>query len=204
MGVEMSYAVLRIYENAPNLVDSLLAHEDDVRGLLMSVNGFRQWGLFRTETGGMSFTSCDTAEGCAETVKLAATWIAQTLPDQKIAPPTVYEGEIIHSFSAGKPEAKPYVRVAIFSAPGPPGAGERGDEIREIVSAVPGYRSYTVVRTATGAFNGLVTDDKASADEIRDRLRAWLQTNYPGFSRPDPQIIEGQAVKRIIAQTVPA
>jgi len=199
----MSYGVLRVYENAPNLVDSLLAHEDDVRRLLTGVNGFRQWGLFRTETGGMSFTACDTPEGCAETVKLAASWIAHNLPDQKIAPPTVYEGEIIHAFSAGRPEARPYGRVAIFSEPGPPGASERGDEIREIVSAVPGYRSYTVIRTATGAVNGMVTDDKASADEIRDRLRAWLQTNYPGFSRPDPQIIEGQAVKRITAETIP-
>jgi hypothetical protein len=200
----MPFYVLRFYDNAPLLVDALIEHEEDFRVLLTEVKGFRRWGLFRTETGGMSTTICDTAEACTETVTIAANWIGQNLADQNIAPPTVYVGEIILTFSANRPEARPFAFARIFSEPGPPGATERADEIREIVSAVPGYRSYGVMRTATGAVNLTVADDKASADEIAQRLHAWVQANWPDFSRPAPRVIEGQAVKRIIGQTVPA
>ena len=200
----MPNAVLRIYDNAPGLVDALLANRDAVRELLTSVDGFRQWGLVRTESGAVSLTFCDTAEGCAETVRLAASWIRANVADQNIAPPVVHEGEVKISFTAGKPEATPYIRVAIFSEPGPAGSGERGDEIREVVSAVPGYRTYAAIQTASGAVHITVADDKASGDEIIKRLRAWVSTKYPNFSRPDPQVIEGQGVARIVAAAVPA
>jgi hypothetical protein len=199
----MPSAVVRIYEKAPGLVDALLANRDTVRELLTGVDGFRQWGLVRTETGAVSLTFCDTADGCAETVRLAASWIRDNVADQNIAPPVVHEGTVMVTFTAGKPEATPYVRVAIFGEPGPAGAGERGDEIREVVSAVPGYRTFAAIQTASGAVNIIVADDKASGDEIVKRLRAWISTNYPNFSRPDPQVIEGQGVARIVAAAVP-
>ncbi|HEY1296461.1 MAG TPA: hypothetical protein VGJ60_25575 [Chloroflexota bacterium] len=57
----MPYSVLRIYAQAPGLVDALLANEDAVRDLLTSIGGFRFWGLARTDEGGASLTVCETA-----------------------------------------------------------------------------------------------------------------------------------------------
>ena len=35
--------IWRIYDNAPGLVDAIVAHEDEVRELLTAVAGFRSW-----------------------------------------------------------------------------------------------------------------------------------------------------------------
>src|SRR5215472_16168960 len=172
----MPSAVLRIYDNAPGLIDALLANGDAVRDLLTGVKGFRIWGLFRTDTGGISLTVCETAEGCAETVRLAAGWIGQNLADQHIAPPTVLEGNVIFSISAGKPEAQPHVVVTIHSDPPPPGLKEREGIARERLLAMPGFRSSTAIGPTNtgGGVTVLVSDDKAAADEIRRRQREYI------------------------------
>ena len=198
------YGVLRVYDNAMGLVDALLDRQDDVKSVLTAINGFQQWGMFRTATGGFTFTQCETAEACAESVTVAANWLKQNFADRNWPAPTVYQGDIILSASAGKPVATPPGRIFIFGEPGPPGGARRMDEIREVAASVPGYRSYTIMRTATGSVHGAVADDVASIDAIRDRLADWVKSNYPDFSRAAPQTIDGQAVARITAARVTA
>jgi len=91
----MPYSVLRIYDNAPGLVDALLGHEDDVRALLTGVADFRVWGLTRTETGGFTLTVCEDKAGTDETVRRAAEWIKANLSTANIAAPTIIEGEAV-------------------------------------------------------------------------------------------------------------
>ncbi|MBV9323605.1 MAG: hypothetical protein JO352_07475 [Chloroflexi bacterium] len=91
----MPHTVLRIYDNAPGLVDALVAHEDDVRALLTGVAGFRIWGLTRTATGAFTLTVCDDKAGTDETVRRAAGWIKTNLPDANIPAPTVIDGEAV-------------------------------------------------------------------------------------------------------------
>jgi hypothetical protein len=89
----MVSAVLRVYDNAPGLVDAIEAHLEDVRGLLTGVTGFRAWNMIRTANGGFSLTVCDDKAGCDETVRLAADWIKQNVPNAGAIPaPTIIEG----------------------------------------------------------------------------------------------------------------
>ena len=90
----MPHAVLRMYANAPGLVDAIVAHEDEVRALLTGVSGFRSWGMIRTQAGAYSITVCEDKAGCDETVRLAADWVKANVPGD-IAPPTITEGETV-------------------------------------------------------------------------------------------------------------
>jgi hypothetical protein len=203
----MSHAVLRIYDNAPNLADALLAREDDIRSLLTGVKGFQTWGMFRTDTGVVSGTICETAEACAETVVIAADFLAKNLADLHVAPPTVLSGEVIYNLSARKPEAQPYTVTTIFSDPPPPGLKERAELLRETTLARDGFRHAVAIGPTNtgGGVTILVADDKASADAIRQANREYIEKEYPEAkpTRP-PRIIEGQAVARITAEGVPA
>jgi hypothetical protein len=89
----MVSAVLRIYDNAPGLVDAIEAHLDDVRGLMTGVASFRAWNMIRTANCGYSRTVCDDKAGCDESVRLAADWIKLNVPNAgQIPAPTIIEG----------------------------------------------------------------------------------------------------------------
>ena len=93
----------------------------------------------------------------------------------------------------------------IFNQPPPTGLKEREAEIRGVVSAAPGFRSWTAVGpTSTGGIIVLVADDKAAADEIMRRMREYDQANHPELAATmasaQPQLIEGQAIRRILAE----
>jgi hypothetical protein len=59
----MPHTIVRIYSDAPGLIDALAERESDVRELITSVPGFLRYGLVRTAGGGFSITSCETKEG---------------------------------------------------------------------------------------------------------------------------------------------
>ena len=80
------------------------------------------------------------------------------------------------------------------------GAGElfdlieqRVDEIREIISSVPGFVSYTAFRTAEGGATVTVCEDKAGTDESSRRAAAWVQENA-SHAVAAPAMTEGDAV----------
>jgi hypothetical protein len=200
----MPYAVLRIYDIAPNLVDGLLAREADVRALLTGVHGFRAWGLVRTATGGLSLTMCDTAAGCTETVTLAADFLARNLADQHIAPPRVVEGEIIYADRPdGPPVESPYVAVRIIADP-PPVAGLKELEpvVRENAKATPGWRSnYAFGPTNLGGgCTVIVAGNKEAAEAFAQRNRDELRAHHPEMVPTGSiELIEGTGVKIIAA-----
>jgi hypothetical protein len=155
----------------------------------------------------MSLTLCETAEGCQESVRLAADWIGKNLADQSIAPPTVITGDVIFAIQTNRPETQPHAVVSIFSDPPPPGLKDREADLRELVAAAPGFRSsFAIGPTNTGGgVTVLVADDKAAADAIRQRTREYVTTKYPeAVPTTPPRIIEGQAVKRIVGAAVTA
>ena len=90
-----------MYDNAPGLVDAILAHEDEVRALLTAVPGFRSWGMVRTQAGAFTITVCNDQAGCDESVRVAAGWIKDNLPNASIAAPTVTNGEAVLRIEAG-------------------------------------------------------------------------------------------------------
>jgi hypothetical protein len=77
-------------------------------------------------------------------------------------------------------------------------------EVRELLSSVPGFRSYGFVDTGRGAFSVTTCEDKEGTDESSRRAAEWIRTNMPGVKIAPPQIIEGEGVLRFVAEGAPA
>jgi hypothetical protein len=196
----MPHVVVRVYDNAPGLIEFAVSHKEEIRELLNGVPGFIAWGGAKTsDTGGLSITHCETAEGCAESTRRFAEWLPQQLPN--IPAPTVFSGERIYHFTANKPEAQPHVVVRIMHAPPP--AGLKQAVTGERMLAMPGFRSNTAVDLGDRGMTILVADDKAAADEIRTMQADWVRTNHPDWIPSTPaDVIEGTAIVRIVAAGV--
>ena len=67
---------------------------------------------------------------------------------------------------------------------------QREPEVRELISTVPGFVSYTAVRTADGGTTVTVCQDKEGTDESTRRAAAWVDENIQA-SIGAPSITEG-------------
>jgi len=69
---------------------------------------------------------------------------------------------------------------------------QREQEIREIISTVPGFRAYYAARTGGGDAVVTVTvcDDKAGTDESTRRAGEWVRANVSGIA--PPEVTEGE------------
>jgi hypothetical protein len=79
------------------------------------------------------------------------------------------------------------------------GAGElmdlieqRSDEVREVISSVPGFVSYAAIRSNGGGITVTVCEDKSGTDESTRRAADWVSENAD-FSVGAPSITEGDA-----------
>jgi hypothetical protein len=96
---EHMHATVRSYASDGGLVDALVAREDEVRGLLTGIAGFRAYYILRTADGGaVSFSVYDDAAGTDASNAAAAGWIRENLPDLAAAPPETRAGEVAVSF----------------------------------------------------------------------------------------------------------
>ena len=157
------------------------------RALLLDVKGFQQWGAARTESGAVTFTSCETAEACTETVTIAANFMAETFADKHYPSPTVISGELIYSVTAGKPDAQPAVALNIFSDPPPAQLKERATARRDTLLARPGFRSTFAIGPTNlgGGATLLVADDKLRS---RQSVRASASTSRRSTPRRCPRL----------------
>jgi hypothetical protein len=71
---------------------------------------------------------------------------------------------------------------------------QREQEVRELISTVPGFRAYYAARTGGGGGVATVTvcDDKAGTDESTRRAGEWVRANVSGASIGPPEITEGE------------
>ena len=68
------------------------------------------------------------------------------------------------------------------------------DEIRTILSGVPGFKAYHALRTAdSGLVTMTVCDDQAGTQESSRRAAEWVRNNLAGLSIGPPEIVEGEA-----------
>ena len=68
------------------------------------------------------------------------------------------------------------------------------EEIRELISGVPGFVTYAAFRSGDGGTTVTVCQDKAGTDESSNRAAGWIKDNASGTSVSPPQIIEGSTV----------
>jgi hypothetical protein len=66
----------------------------------------------------------------------------------------------------------------------------KSDEVRKIVSEVPGFIAYYAIRNGDIVTSVTVCQDKAGTDETTKRAAAWVKENVKGGVNP-PGINEG-------------
>jgi hypothetical protein len=90
-----------------------------------------------------------------------------------------------------------YAVVRSYSGPGTSELFEqleqRNDEIQELIGGVPGFVSYTAVRSGEGGVTVTVCQDKAGTDESSRRAAEWVRGNISTMANP-PVISEGGTV----------
>ena len=71
--------------------------------------------------------------------------------------------------------------------------GQREDDVKALISGVPGFVSYAAVRSGEGGVTVTVCEDKAGTDESSRRAAEWVKDNLGATTNP-PTITEGEAI----------
>lgn len=71
--------------------------------------------------------------------------------------------------------------------------GQREDDVKALISGVPGFVNYSAVRSGDGGVTVTVCEDKAGTDESSRRAAEWVAENVSATADP-PVITEGNAV----------
>ena len=70
---------------------------------------------------------------------------------------------------------------------------EREDDVKALISGVPGFVSYAAFRSGGGGMTVTVCEDKAGTDESSRRAAEWVKENVSTTVDP-PAITEGSTV----------
>jgi hypothetical protein len=70
---------------------------------------------------------------------------------------------------------------------------EREDDVRNLISTVPGFVSYEAFRSNGGGQTVTVCHDKAGTDESSRRAADWVKENI-GVAVDSPAVTEGSTV----------
>ena len=70
---------------------------------------------------------------------------------------------------------------------------QRNDEVKDLIGGVPGFVSYTALRSSEGGSTVTVCQDKTGTDESSRRAAEWVKENISAMANP-PAITEGSTV----------
>lgn len=70
----------------------------------------------------------------------------------------------------------------------------RADEIKAVLTQVPGLRSYSIVRTDQGTVTTTVCDDEMGTAESTRVAREWMLANLPDLAVTPPNVSAGDVV----------
>jgi hypothetical protein len=70
---------------------------------------------------------------------------------------------------------------------------QREEDVKALITGVPGFVSYAAVRSGDGGVTVTVCEDKAGTDESSRRAAEWVKENVGATTNP-PSITEGDAV----------
>ena len=70
----------------------------------------------------------------------------------------------------------------------------RASEVEELISTIPGFQAYYLVRTAEGCATISVFDSASGADESSRRAAEWLRENAGEITSPPPTIWAGDVL----------
>jgi hypothetical protein len=93
------YTVVRRYSGNTDLADALVQNQDDVKGIISQVAGFRAYYLVKGADGdAISISVFDDQNGAEESSRAAADWLRENLADMELSPPEILGGETVLSF----------------------------------------------------------------------------------------------------------
>jgi restriction endonuclease Mrr len=70
---------------------------------------------------------------------------------------------------------------------------EREEEVKELISGVPGFVKYAAFRSGDGGMTVTICQDKEGTDESSQRAAGWVKENLTATVDP-PTISEGSTV----------
>ena len=89
------HASIRRYGGAePRLWDQIQQQRSSLEDAFRRVRGFRSWYLVRTGDGLTTVTLCEDRAGAEESVRVAASWLRENMPDLVSGEPEVATGEV--------------------------------------------------------------------------------------------------------------
>jgi hypothetical protein len=71
--------------------------------------------------------------------------------------------------------------------------GQREEDVKSLISGVPGFVSYAAFRSGDGGMTVTVCQDKTGTDESSRRAAEWVKENLSTTGTP-PVITEGSTV----------
>ena len=74
---------------------------------------------------------------------------------------------------------------------------ERKSEIEELIRAVNGFVSYSLLRTADGGVSVTTCQDKTGTDESIELARSWIQENASHLDVHPPTVAEGSNILQL-------
>ena len=89
-------AVIRHYKGNSQLFDELERRTDEVEKVIRGVSGFISYYIVRTEDGGgFTVSVFEDKTGTDESIRVAADWVRQNVPQAAGSPPEVLEGRVV-------------------------------------------------------------------------------------------------------------
>ena len=74
---------------------------------------------------------------------------------------------------------------------------ERKSEVEELIRAVTGFVSYSLIRTSDGGVSVTTCQDKAGTDESLQLASNWIQENASDLDVHPPTVTEGSNILHI-------
>ena len=71
--------------------------------------------------------------------------------------------------------------------------GQREEAVKALIGGVPGFVSYSAIRSGDGGVTVTVCEDKAGTDESSRRAAEWVKENLSATANP-PAITQGDTV----------
>ena len=73
----------------------------------------------------------------------------------------------------------------------------RKADVEKLIRGVPGFVSYTLMRTGDGGISVTVCRDKAGTDESVRIAAGWIRENMPATGAQPPKISEGETILQL-------
>jgi hypothetical protein len=70
----------------------------------------------------------------------------------------------------------------------------REQDVRSVISEVPGFTAYYLVRSGDGGASITICQDQAGTTESSKRAAEWIRQNVPAAAGQPPEITEGQVL----------